>query len=341
MVLGGGPPSGDARRRPDPEGSVSAARDGLLRLLEAASDVGQHRLPAVDDVAATLSVSRYAVLEALRELARQGRVEVRPGRGGIWFSHGPRHHAEPVGDTSEARTAAGRVTSHIRSLVGSGELGPGDRLPPAAEVADAVGVSRPAALAAFKVLADEGLLVVKHGRGGTWVAAQPVEASRPASGPDRERVFEFAFLCEVLEGGAARLAAERGISGPLLEEGRRLAAAMRNARDHDDPHEYLELETRLHLLVAAATSRPLIEGYIAMCLRELSSVAFAHGVPGRSSRSDDDHDALLNAIQRRDPWAAEAVAVGHARETTYALADALGASAGALLGAGSPSKGNR
>lgn len=53
----------------------------------------------------------------------------------------------------------------VRRALAEGELAPGDRLPPAAELGEAVGVDRNTVLAAYRALRDEGVLEFRRGRG--------------------------------------------------------------------------------------------------------------------------------------------------------------------------------
>jgi len=57
----------------------------------------------------------------------------------------------------------------LRVLIGSGELGPGDRLPGVRELATGVGVNVNTARAVYRRLEDDGLIASRHGL-GTFVA---------------------------------------------------------------------------------------------------------------------------------------------------------------------------
>lgn len=58
-----------------------------------------------------------------------------------------------------------RVANALREQVLSGRLPPGTRLTPEAEFARSLGISRPSLREAIRILAREGLIVVKHGVG--------------------------------------------------------------------------------------------------------------------------------------------------------------------------------
>lgn len=65
-----------------------------------------------------------------------------------------------------------QVASEIRRAIADGEAGPGERLPPAKDLAAVIGVNTNTVLRALRTLRDEGLLEFRRGRGIT-VAGTP------------------------------------------------------------------------------------------------------------------------------------------------------------------------
>ena len=63
------------------------------------------------------------------------------------------------------RALSERITSQISDAIISGELKPGDRLPPERELAEQFGVSRTVVRDAIKMLSGRGILQVRRGAG--------------------------------------------------------------------------------------------------------------------------------------------------------------------------------
>src|ERR1700760_2985389 len=65
-----------------------------------------------------------------------------------------------------------QVAAEIRRAIAEGEAQPGERMPPAKDLAAVIGVNTNTVLRALRALRDEGLLEFRRGRGIT-VAATP------------------------------------------------------------------------------------------------------------------------------------------------------------------------
>lgn len=228
---------------------------------------------------------------------------------------------------NERRGAVEQTLSHLESMLDLRAVRPGDRLPSAAELAKEIGVSRPAVLSALKILASQGRVVVKPGRGGNWVTeheADNLDARIARAWEQRDRIIQMAHLREILEPGSARLAVTRGAMTPeQMARARSLASAMRELT-WEDVESYRALDTELHLLIANATGMPVIESFVAMCRREVAAAFDVMDVPAsRKKTSDDEHDALLDAIDKGDSETAAEVALTHIETTTALLEQVL------------------
>jgi GntR family transcriptional regulator len=75
-------------------------------------------------------------------------------------------------DRSDATELYEQVAAEIRRAIADGEAKPGERLPPARDLAAVLGVNTNTVLRALRMLRDEGLLEFRRGRGIT-VAGSP------------------------------------------------------------------------------------------------------------------------------------------------------------------------
>ena len=70
-------------------------------------------------------------------------------------------------DRSEVVSLHDQVAAEIRRAIAAGEALPGERLPPAKDLAAVLGVNTNTVLRALRILRDEGLLDFRRGRGVT------------------------------------------------------------------------------------------------------------------------------------------------------------------------------
>jgi GntR family transcriptional regulator len=70
-------------------------------------------------------------------------------------------------DRSDNLALHDQVAAEIRRAIANGEAGPGERLPPAKDLAAVLGVNKNTVLRALHLLREEGLLEFQRGRGIT------------------------------------------------------------------------------------------------------------------------------------------------------------------------------
>jgi len=171
--------------------------------------------------------------------------------------------APPTRKTDEP-PAAQRVVSHIESLIVSGRLRPGDRLPPERELAQQIGVSRPTLRTGLRWLAASGILQSRHGSGTYITDGPPRLATGPLSimaalhGFTRDEMFEAR---RVLEVGAAGLAAERAAGEEIAAMADEVAGMFAYV---EEPQPFLWHDVRFHRAVAAASHNPVLAALVEM-----------------------------------------------------------------------------
>lgn len=204
---------------------------------------------------------------------------------------------EPEAQVAESGSRADFVYSSLRAFIRDGRLRPGDRLRET-EVADRLGVSRTPVREALRRLESEGLVAYAARRG--LIVAEL----------DQQQVTELYALRVILEGGAARLAAQHASE----VEVRALRAIV--ARHADVPPEDLATHVQLNRLFHQAIYQAARNRYLLVALNSLQdSLALlretTYAAPGRPAAALQEHLEIADAIERRDAAAAEAAARHH------------------------------
>ena len=98
-----------------------------------------------------------------------------------------------------------QVAAEIRRAIADGEVGPGERLPPARDLAAVLEVNTNTVLRALRLLRDEGLLEFRRGRGVTVTGSAPdrsllIQRARDLIRFSRELGYRPHELIQVIEG---------------------------------------------------------------------------------------------------------------------------------------------
>jgi DNA-binding FadR family transcriptional regulator len=224
----------------------------------------------------------------------------------------------------ETRTPAYQLLAdEIRAQITSGRLRPGDRLPTEPQLCADTGVSRSTVREALRLLASQNLIVTTRGVSGGSFVAHPTAtqlADALATGVHlllANSVVEFADLREVremLEVPVARLAAERRTDEHLV----RLRATLRDAYTADI-EDVFQAHGEFHMIVTEASGNSVLE-VVMRPLYQLSNTRTLGEAAGRElwARFNAEHEAILEAIERRDADAAEAAAATHLSQIAVA-----------------------
>lgn len=73
-------------------------------------------------------------------------------------------------DPQSTEPLYGQLVSQVRGAILRGDVGPGDKLPSARELASSLGVNMHTVLRAYTTLRDEGALELRRGRGAVVTA---------------------------------------------------------------------------------------------------------------------------------------------------------------------------
>ncbi|KUI25070.1 GntR family transcriptional regulator [Mycobacterium sp. IS-1742] len=199
----------------------------------------------------------------------------------------------------------GRLLETIRL----GVLAPGESLPPERELAARLGVSRDTVREAIKSLAEAGYLVSRRGRyGGTFLAEELPRHTRAERGLTREEIDDALRLREILEVGAAGMAAGRTLSSGQREDLWTRLADVRAAA----PEDYRRLDSRLHLAIAEAAGSPSLVPLVAENRMRLNAMLDQIPLLTRNiAHSDEQHHEIVIAILAGDVDAADRTMRAH------------------------------
>lgn len=227
----------------------------------------------------------------------------------------PRAHY-PMSDSAELSSSLQKqhafAAQKIRELILRGVLSPGERITEAA-ISERLGLSRTPVRQALPTLAQDGLLV-PVGKRGYAIKVFTHEESLVAL-----------EARSVLEGMAARIAAEKGLSNELsealqvcLDEGDRIVHEPE--MDEEAEQAYGVMNQRFHELILQAAGKPLLEELISRCqsVPFVSPSVMTFSDPNVRLMRDDliyahrQHHSIVEALRRRETTRVEMLLREHA-----------------------------
>jgi DNA-binding FadR family transcriptional regulator len=213
---------------------------------------------------------------------------------------------------SRAKSLAEQVMNDLVERIRSGAYQPGDKLPTEPELMAEQGVSRTVVREALSRLQAAGYAETRHGV-GTFVLASEAPRSAPLDLSTVTTIRDTLAMLEIrisLESEAAGLAALRRTEDQLAAMRRALAEFEEEANRGG---KSVEADFEFHLQIAKATGNHFFEEIFrhlgqSTIPRTRLDIARLTGEPDRAYLLgiNREHQAILEAIARRDPQAASA-----------------------------------
>lgn len=213
----------------------------------------------------------------------------------------------------------------IREMITSGDLGPGDRLPPEKELSESLGLSRNSLREAVKALEVIRVLDVRRGDGTYVTSLEPqllLEAMSFVVDLHTDRsVVEIFGVRRILEPAAAALAA-RNVTDATLD---RLALLIAETDASGPIEDLVRRDLEFHQTIVEASGNE----YLSRLIEAMSSATVRARIwrgitqEGATDRTISEHRGIHDALRRGDARLAEALMLTHIAGIEEWLRDAL------------------
>lgn len=217
-----------------------------------------------------------------------------------------------------------RAAERLLEMVVSGDLGPGERLPPERELVGRLGVSRTVVREALNLLEARGVINIEHGRGAV-IGGGGTDAVRDTLGVllrVRPRTLrEILEIRKILEVEISGLAAERAIAADV--EGMK-AQIERMRASIDVPEGYVDADVEFHAALARATRNEVLLTMLEPVVELLrTSRRVSASRPGSALRALGEHEEILRRVELGDAEGARREMREHLLATTQDIEEAL------------------
>ncbi len=200
-----------------------------------------------------------------------------------------------------------KAVARLRDMILYLELAPGSALSEPWLV-ERLGASRTPVREALKLLAADGLVILRRNRAAMV---------SPLDGVELAHLFEVETA---LESFAARLAAKRMSSAELARLAK-LQVNMEERSARGDRVGYARLNRKIHSLIVAGAANPALSDAHARLIGRLQRARnLALTSVGRVEESIAEHRQILIALQERDSEAAERLFAAHVARTGELIA---------------------
>lgn len=199
------------------------------------------------------------------------------------------------------RALCEQVVDYLTELIVTGQLVPGDFLPPETELCKKLNVSRTTMREAVRIIEARGFIARRHGL-GIEVADRSREAAVSSIGlmvlRKQGSMRDLLEVRRALECEAAALAAVRATA----EDREAMAAALEvMKRPSSTADEYVKADVDFHLRMAEGSkNRVLITFINAVSDLLQEGIRLTHDIEGRADRRLEIHLRLFDAISNRD-----------------------------------------
>jgi GntR family transcriptional repressor for pyruvate dehydrogenase complex len=222
-------------------------------------------------------------------------------------------------------SASERVAEKLLSLISSGNIAPGDKLPSENELSKALQVSRPVVREALRGLAMMGIVATRQGGGCYVTDLKPERLMAPFSFALSLQDYPIESLFRariVIDGGIAEEAAKNATEAQIaslremVEQGHKLV---------DDPIGFRVMDAEFHRLISVAAGNDFLEQVSgALYSLAIEERRQASARPGVLKQSAVDHADIVAAIAAGDSKAAGATMTRHVEHILASTLEVMG-----------------
>ncbi|UFJ38925.1 FadR family transcriptional regulator [Brevibacillus humidisoli] len=211
------------------------------------------------------------------------------------------------------KSIAETVADHIKDLIHQGKFQAGDKILGERDMSQRLHVSRNTVREAYKILAAQGYLTIKHGN-GVYISDAETQLQHITSSffIKYDHVLELFAIRKVLETQAVKWAVER-LDQQQESDLNQLLADTLLALEQETAHDQLaELDQTFHLSLARMSGNSILLR-IMMNLIDLLEQTREETIRirGRATQSLKEHINILHAILERDAEKAEQCMLEH------------------------------
>lgn len=220
----------------------------------------------------------------------------------------------------------------IKGMIVSGELRPGARLPKETELAERLGLSRNSLREAVKALSLIKVLDVRQGAGTYVTSLEPnllLEAMAfVVDFHQDDTVLHLLEVRRILEPAAAAMAAATMSEGDVAK----LRSTLDELSEAPTVEALVENDLKFHNLIATGSGNPVLCSVIEGLSGPTARARIWRGLTqeGAVRRTQEQHEAICEAIEARQPEVARAWATVHIAGVEQWLRNTLGSAQSVL-----------
>ena len=222
------------------------------------------------------------------------------------------------------RNLSDRVAHHLMEYIRENGLTSGEKVPSEVRISSDLKISRGIVREAYRSLRSAGIIEISAGRSprvGALTNTSFTHLLQHALSTQQASPEQVLDLRTAIEVRAAELAAEKRTTADVKAMHRAVSAMRRSRSRHSD--QFVQNDMQFHEIIGNATANPLF-GLIASALREAMEASIRAGLESRTTQAQlvqvvESHQAIVDAIEARDPARAAASMASHFAEAKNAL----------------------